>query len=191
MAEAGADALGLVFYGASPRAVRLEQAIEIAAAAAPFLSLVGLFVNEPEQEIARILSRVPLDMLQFHGDEPPSFCAGFQRPYIKGLRVRPDMDLARQAADYSQARALLLDNWQEGVPGGTGQPFDWQLAQVALPRPMILAGGLNPDNVATAISQLAPAAVDVSGGVESAPGIKDPDRVRDFVSAVRAADHDN
>jgi phosphoribosylanthranilate isomerase len=187
-AACGADAIGLVFYDGSPRAVTIEQAAEIARAVPPFVTVVALFVDKPIGEIERILAEVPVDLLQFHGDESPAVCRAFNRPWIKALRVRPGEDLQAQCEAYRGARAVLLDSWQEGVPGGTGKTFDWSLAEGALPLPVILAGGLNADNVGRAMAQLRPAAVDVSGGVEASRGIKDRARIEQFVAAVRAAD---
>lgn len=187
-AELGADAIGLVFYPRSPRAVDTGRALEILAEVPPFLSVVALFVDEPAPAIHRILSQVPVDVLQFHGDEAPDFCAGFGRPWLKALRVRAGFDIAAAAGPYSAARAILLDSWQEGVPGGTGRTFDWRLARAQLDRPVVLAGGLHDGNVGEAVRRIRPAAVDVSGGVERAPGIKDRDRIGRFIAAVRAAD---
>ena len=184
----GADAIGLVFYGKSPRAVSIEQAAKIAAVVPPFVSIVALFVNASELEVNRVLASVPVDILQFHGDESPEYCAGFKRPYIKAVRVRPDLDLVATCADYAGSRGILLDAWQKGVPGGTGKSFDWQLAQRDLSLPVVLAGGLNSENVAGAVKLLQPAAVDVSGGVELGPGLKDADKVAKFIAAVRAVD---
>ena len=184
----GADAVGLVFYADSSRAVTIDQAIRIAAVVPPFVSLVALFVDELADEIMRILQRVPIDLIQFHGDEPPAFCQQFGRPWIKALRVKPETDVAAACDTYRAARGVLLDSWQEGVPGGTGKTFDWQLASRRLPLPLVLAGGLNADNVGAAIGVVHPTAVDVSGGVEQAPGIKDSDKIGQFISAVRAAD---
>lgn len=188
VAGAGADALGLVFYNKSPRAVSPELAAEIVAALPPFLTVVGLFVNEPVAAVERILSQVPLDVLQFHGEEEPAYCASFQRPWVKALRVKSGLDIAGACQDYAAARAVLLDSWQSGVPGGTGKTFDWTLAPREASLPIVLAGGLTAGNVGTAIAQLRPAAVDVSGGVESAPGVKDSGKIHEFVAAVRAAD---
>ncbi|GAB3276608.1 phosphoribosylanthranilate isomerase [Parahaliea aestuarii] len=186
--RAGADALGLVFYAPSPRAVDIATAREIAAAAAPFVQLVGLFVNEQAERIEEVLAQVPLHTLQFHGDESPDFCRQFQRPWLKALRVKAGSAPAAACQPYREASAILLDSWQEGVPGGTGKAFDWQQARGEFPMPVVLAGGLNADNVGQGIQLLRPAAVDVSGGVESAPGRKDPGKVRAFIAAVRAAD---
>ncbi len=187
-AELGADAIGLVFYPRSPRAVNAATALQILAEVPPFLSVVALFVDEPASGVDRILSQVPVDTLQFHGNESPGFCNRFGRPWLKALRVREGIDVAAAVRDYAAARAILLDSWQEGVPGGTGRTFDWNLAPTALPRPVVLAGGLDDGNVGEAVRRVRPAAVDVSGGVESAPGVKDREKIRRFIAAVRAAD---
>lgn len=186
-AEAGADAIGLVFYAKSPRAVDVRRAREIVAALPPFVTTVGLFVDMPRGELNGILEAVPLDLLQFHGDETPADCAGYHRPYIKALRVRPGEDIAARCAGYPQAAGILLDTFVPGVPGGTGEAFDWSLVPESPGCPIVLAGGLTPDNVAAAICQVRPWAVDVSGGVEAGKGIKDAARVRAFLAAVRAA----
>jgi phosphoribosylanthranilate isomerase len=186
--RAGADALGLVFYPASPRAVSHAQAAEIAACVPPLVQVVALFVNASVEQVRDTLERVPVHLLQFHGDEPASYCEQFHRPYLKAVRVREGMDLASACAPYAGASGLLLDTWQAGVPGGTGQAFDWRLAQQALPRPLVLAGGLTASNVGQGMAALRPAAVDVSGGVEREPGLKDPEKMARFVAAVRAAD---
>ncbi len=184
----GADAIGLVFYPASPRAVSIEQAAQRAAEVPPFVSIVALFVDELAATVQRILEVVQVDLLQFHGDEEAEYCRQFGRPWIKALRVRPDSDVHAACEAYSGARGVLLDTWQEGVPGGTGRTFDWRLASRDLPLPMILAGGLRAQNVGAAIAALRPVAVDVSGGVEKSPGIKDGARIREFITAVRSAD---
>ena len=185
--EAGADAIGLVFYAKSPRAVNIEQAKAIVAALPPFVTSVGLFVDMPRETLQALLREVPLDLLQFHGDEAPADCEGFARPYIKALRVRADQDVARMMAPYSGACGILLDTFVEGVPGGTGAAFDWSLVPREAGKPIILAGGLTPDNVAQAIAQVRPYAVDVSGGVEAAKGIKDAGKVKAFLQAVQCA----
>jgi len=184
--EAGADALGLVFYAPSPRCVTAQQAREIVAAVPPFVSIVALFVDAQAATIQRTLECVSVDCIQFHGNESPAFCSQFQRPYLKALRMRPGLDVGTVAGGYSGARGLLLDSWQPGVPGGTGQTFDWTAIPAGLGRPLVLAGGLDEQNVAAAISAVRPAAVDVSGGVESAPGIKDAGKMKRFVAAVRS-----
>ena len=189
-ASSGADAIGLVFYPASPRAVTAQQAAKIVAVLPPFITIVGLFVNEPADHVERILQEVPLDVLQFHGDETAAFCQQFARPWIKALRVRKNTDIVAACREFSAARGLLLDAWQQGVPGGTGKTFDWQLASASLPAEIILAGGLHAENVADAIDVVRPAAVDVSGGVEASPGVKDAGKIRSFIAAVRAADRE-
>lgn len=186
-ADAGADAIGLVFYAKSPRAVDVHQARAIIAALPPFVTTVGLFVNTSRCELNEILEAVPLDLLQFHGDETPSDCVGFNRPYIKALRVRPGDDLEAACQHYAGASGILLDTFVAGVPGGTGEAFDWSLVPARLSKPIILAGGLSADNVAQAIAQVQPYAVDVSGGVEQAKGIKDAARIEAFMRAVRQA----
>lgn len=186
-ADAGADAIGLVFYAKSPRAVDVHQARAIIAALPPFVTTVGLFVNGSRCELNEILEAVPLDLLQFHGDETPSDCVGFNRPYIKALRVRPGDDLEAACQQYASASGILLDTFVAGVPGGTGEAFDWSLVPAQLSKPIILAGGLSADNVAQAIAQVQPYAVDVSGGVEQAKGIKDAARIEAFMRAVRQA----
>ncbi len=188
MVESGADALGLVFYPPSPRAVSLEQARRIAAEVPPFVTLVALFVDATPQQVREVSDSLPVGLLQFHGDESPEYCAQFDRPWIKAIRCRPDMDLAGEAQRYHGARGVLLDAWQEGVPGGTGKTFDWRMVPAELGAPLVLAGGLEPENVGTAIAALEPFAVDVSGGVESEPGLKDAEKIQRFVAAVATAD---
>lgn len=185
--DAGADAIGLVFYAKSPRAVSVQQARTIIAALPPFVTTVGLFVDASRCELGEILDAVPLDLLQFHGDETPAACDGFHRPYIKALRVKPGDDIAAQVALYKNASGVLLDTYVPGIPGGTGEAFDWSLVPAQLSKPVILAGGLTVENVAQAITQVRPYAVDVSGGVESAKGIKDAAKINAFMQAVRRA----
>jgi phosphoribosylanthranilate isomerase len=166
-AGAGADAIGLVFWSGTPRCVSFDQARAIAAALPAFVTVVGLFVDPAPEAVRAALAEVPLDLLQFHGDEPPDLCASFGRPYIKAVSVKPGVDLLQYASRYSGARALLLDAFQPGgLPGGTGTTFDWNEVPGGLPRPMILSGGLTPQNVGAAIRALRPWAVDVSSGVE-------------------------
>jgi len=184
-AAAGADAIGLVFYAGSPRAVGVEQARAIIAALPPFVTTVGLFVDAGRDELVHILASVPLDLLQFHGDESAEQCEGFGRPYIKALRVRAGDDIVARVADYPGAQGILLDAYVEGVPGGTGEAFDWSLIPQGLSKPLILAGGLRPDNVAAAVARVRPYAVDVSGGVEASKGIKDAQKVGAFIRAAR------
>ncbi|AHG41993.1 N-(5'-phosphoribosyl)anthranilate isomerase [Pseudomonas syringae CC1557] len=183
--EAGADAIGLVFYPKSPRAVTIQQARAIIAALPPFVTTVGLFVNASRCELNETLEAVALDLLQFHGDETPEECDGYHRPYIKALRVKAGDDIAQACRAYRNARGVLLDTYVEGVPGGTGETFDWALIPDDLDKPVILAGGLTSANVAQAIAQVRPYAVDVSGGVEKSKGIKDREKILAFMSAVQ------
>lgn len=184
-ARAGADALGFVFYPPSPRAVTAEVAGSIVRQLPAFVTATGLFVDASADEVNSVLEQVPLDLLQFHGDESPEFCQSFGRPYIKALRMQPGVDIAALANSYAGARGILLDAYVAGVPGGTGQVFDWQAIPQALAKPLILAGGLNVDNAGLAIEQVQPWAVDVSGGVEADKGIKDAEKVHAFMRAVR------
>ena len=186
-AEAGADAIGFVFYAKSPRAVDVRQARAIITELPPFVTTVGLFVNASRCELNEILEVVPLDLLQFHGDETPQDCEGYHRPWIKALRVRPGDDLEAACKQYAGARGILLDTYVAGVPGGTGEAFDWSLVPAHLSKPIILAGGLSADNVGQAIAQVRPYAVDVSGGVEQAKGIKDAAKIEAFMHAVKQA----
>ncbi|KAF0843821.1 phosphoribosylanthranilate isomerase [Methylovorus glucosotrophus] len=183
----GADAVGLVFVEASPRHVSIAQAQAAIRSLPPFIAVVGLFVDAEPSFIEQVLKEVRLDMLQFHGDESPEECQRYARPYMKAIRVRPDTNLLQYALDYPRASALLLDAHVEGVAGGTGQRFDWSLIPADLPMPIVLAGGLNADNVAEAIKQVRPYAVDVSGGVESQKGIKDAGKIAAFMRGVTDA----
>lgn len=187
VADSGAEAIGFVFYPRSPRHVTPGRAAELARRVPPFMSIVGLFVNADADTIRRTLATTPIHLLQFHGDEDDAFCRQFDRPFIKAARVRPGLDLLQYAAAFPSAQALLLDAFVEGYGGG-GATFDWSLVPQSLARPLILSGGLQVDNVGEAVRRLRPAAVDVSSGVEAAKGIKDADKVRAFVAAVRAAD---
>ncbi|MCY1206202.1 N-(5'-phosphoribosyl)anthranilate isomerase [compost metagenome] len=182
---AGADALGFVFYARSPRAVTPAQASAIIAALPPFVTTVGLFVDMSRAELTRLLSEVPLDLLQFHGDEGPDDCAGYGRPYIKALRVKAGDDVAAAIARYPAASGILLDTFVAGTPGGTGEAFDWSLVPQDAAKPLILAGGLTPENVADAVRQVRPYAVDVSGGVEASKGIKDAAKIQAFIQQAR------
>ena len=183
-ARLGADAIGLVFYPPSPRAVTAEQARAIVDALPSFVTIVGLFVDASPAEISAVLGAVRLDTLQFHGNETAAECVRYGRPYIKALRMRPGVDVAACARDHPGSAALLLDAHVEGVPGGTGLAFDWALAPTGLDKPLILAGGLTPENVADAVRRVWPYAVDVSGGVESAKGIKDHRKMAKFINEV-------
>ena len=183
----GADALGFVFHAASPRNVTIEAAAALVAEMPPFVQSVGLFVNAEPAFIEAVLAAVPLDLLQFHGDETPAECARFGRPFVKAVRVTRETDLVKCAADFDAARGLLLDAFVPGVAGGTGERFDWTLIPAALPKPFILSGGLAPDNVAEAVRQVRPWAVDVSSGVEAAKGIKDAHKMAQFIAKAKQA----
>jgi phosphoribosylanthranilate isomerase len=180
----GADALGFVLYAPSPRSVSAEQAAQLIQKVPAFVTTVALFVNESVEEVERALKICPFDLLQFHGDESPEYCRQFNRPYMKAIRVRSADDIHNAVQQYPDAKALLLDAYVENLPGGTGQAFDWRLIP-QLTIPWVLAGGLNADNVADAIKQVQPFAVDISGGVEASKGIKDGQKIKDFISEVR------
>lgn len=185
--EAGADAVGFVFYPKSPRFLGVERAAELARGLPPFVTPVGLFVNATDDEIESACDAVPQLLLQFHGDETPAQCEAFRRPYIRAARMTPDFDLLTFASHFAGARALLLDAFVEGYGGG-GKVFDWSQIPSNVPHPVVLSGGLNPANVIDGILQVRPWAVDVSSGVEIAKGIKDADAIRRFCEAVREAD---
>jgi len=191
-ANAGADAIGLVFYEPSPRFVTVARAAAICASLPPFVTTVGLFVNATQADIENVLSQVPLDLLQFHGDEPAEFCSRFSRPWIKAVRMKDDVDLYQCAVQYRQAVGLLVDSYVAGIPGGTGETFNWDRLPKDLSLPVVLAGGLQPGNVADAVAQVRPWAVDVSGGVEQktvqggrSGGIKDPAAIRAFIKSAK------
>lgn len=184
---AGADALGFVFYPPSPRYIEPARAAALVAGMPAFVNRVGLFVNAAAAEVSAVLEQVPLDLLQFHGDEDAAYCRQFGRPWIKAARVRPGLDLLEFAAAFEGACGLLLDAFVDGYGGG-GDVFDWSLIPPSLPLPVILSGGLNPDNVASAIRAVRPWAVDVSSGVEAAKGIKDAEKISRFIAGVRHAD---
>jgi len=177
----GADAIGLVFYAPSTRCVSISKAKEIVQGLPPFITVVALFVDASSSEIQEVLSNVAIDLIQFHGDETPEFCQQFNRPFIKAVRVKSETNLVQYANNFSSAKALLLDAYSEGMPGGTGQTFDWQLIPQNLPLPIILAGGLKSENVQQAIQMVKPFAVDVSGGVEISKGIKSPEKIAHFM----------
>ena len=187
-ASQGADAIGLVFYPPSPRKVSIEQAQAVINALPPFVTTVGLFVDADEAEVRNILEWVPLDLLQFHGNEEEAYCRSFGRPYFKAIRMAEGVDLIAEAERYNTASALLLDSYQKGVPGGTGHAFDWARIPEGLDKPIILAGGLGPENIEEAIRTVRPYAVDVSSGVEAAKGIKDADKIAAFMRGVERAD---
>ena len=187
-AELGADAIGLVFYDPSPRAVGIEQARRLCAALPPFVTSVGLFVDAAPDQIRSTLARVPLDLLQFHGEESPEYCAAFGRPWIKAVRMRPGIDPQSLPELYPGAAGLLLDAYDPARAGGTGQCFDWDLVPPDLAPHIVLAGGLDPDNVAVAIRRVRPYGVDVSGGVEAAKGLKDRQKMAAFMKGVLDGD---
>lgn len=181
--DSGVDALGFVFYTPSPRAISARDAQKIIENCPPFFTRIGLFVNAKAQEVQSVLNEVKLDVLQFHGDETNEFCSQFNLPFIKALRVRNTQELVAQDLCFSNALAYLLDTYNPEKMGGTGEVFDWSLIP-KLSKPIILAGGLNAQNVASAIDSVKPYAVDVSGGVEQAKGIKDRQKMQQFMLEV-------
>ena len=186
-AEAGADAFGLVFYPPSPRFLTLESARQLSRAAPAFLTSVALFVNATEEEVKRVLQVVQPQVLQFHGEETPEFCRAFGVPYVKACRVKTGVDLLEYWRPFSDACGWLADAWVEGY-GGAGTGFDWSLVPAVRTKPLVLSGGLNPENVGEAIRRVKPWGVDVSSGVESAKGAKDAEKIAAFVAEVRNAD---
>ena len=185
--EAGADAIGFVLYPASPRYVTPQRAAELAKRIPPFVDVVGLFVNAAPEAVRAACAELPINLLQFHGDEDAAYCRQFARPWLRAARMRPGLDLVEFARSFHDARGLLLDAFVEGYGGG-GHVFDWTLIPPDLPGYLVLSGGLHAANVGDAIRRVRPAAVDVSSGVEVSKGIKDHDKMRAFVAAVRAAD---
>jgi phosphoribosylanthranilate isomerase len=187
-ARAGAHAVGLVFYKESPRCVTPARAADIIRVLPPFITTVALFVDAEADEVRATLAEAPAGLVQFHGSETPEYCRQFGRPYVKAVRMRPGVDLLQYARDYHDAKALLLDNFVEGVHGGSGAAFDWSLIPGELPLPVILSGGLTPENVMEAVRRVRPSAVDVSSGVESAKGVKDAAKLSAFIKGVRNGD---
>ncbi len=183
-AKYGVDAIGLVFYEKSPRTVNIEQAQTIIQSLPAFVTVVALFVNAEPNQVNNILAKVPIDLLQFHGEESPEYCSGFNKPYMKALRMRPNIELETVIQKYQTAKAILLDSYVQGVKGGTGTVFDWQQVPSNLSKPIIVAGGLTATNVLSAIKAVNPYAVDVSGGVESVKGIKDSDKIAEFMKTI-------
>lgn len=188
--DLGVDALGFVFHPPSPRYVAPERARAIIAALPPLVCKVGLFVNHEPDAVREIAAMTGIDLVQYHGDETPAICAGSPRAWIKALRVRVDTDLAACAREYAGAAALLVDSWDAQVYGGSGRTFDWSLLPGQFTRPLILAGGLTPDNVADAIRRIHPYAVDVSGGIEASKGRKDREKMHRFVTEVRKVERE-
>lgn len=187
-ARLGVDAIGLVFYPKSPRNIEIEQAAEIVRGLPAFVSVVALFVDAEEQRVRDVLERVPVDCLQFHGDESPEACRLYGKRYLKAIRMRPDIDLNVAAAAYRDADGLLLDAWHPEQKGGTGSGFDWRRIPERCALPIILAGGLTVDNVKDAVQTVKPYALDVSSGVESAKGIKDAGKMAAFLAEVYEGD---
>ena len=185
--QLGADAIGLVFYPPSPRAVTIEQAANIVSRLPPFITVVALFVDASRDAIAAVLDQVRIDLIQFHGNETPEDCSGHGRPWIKAVRMQENADLHAIKERYADASALLLDAYQAGKPGGTGTVFDWSRIPADIAPSIVLAGGLSAENIESAIQQVKPYAVDVSGGVEQSKGIKDADRIAAFIRGVECA----
>lgn len=187
-ADAGVDAIGLVFTRRSRRFVETDAARAIRAALPPFVAAVALFLDDAPDWVAEVVRKVTPDLLQFHGREAAGACRAFGRRYLKAVAMGSVGDVALYAAGYPDAAGFLLDAHTEGAAGGRGEVFDWSRAPHTLGRPLVLAGGLTPDNVGAAVRAVRPWGVDVSSGVELGPGVKDPERMRHFVAAVRAAD---
>ena len=183
--QCGADAIGFVFWPHSARYIDADSARRIVEVIPPFVCSVGVYVDPDAAWVEQTARAAKLNLLQFHGDESPEFCNQFSQPYIKAIRVKPDTDLLQYAARYRTAKGLLLDTYAANMPGGTGHVFDWRLIPQQLPLPLILSGGLNPDNVASAIKQTKPWAVDVSSGVEASKGIKDKKKIIAFMQGVK------
>jgi len=183
-AELGADAIGMVFYRRSPRCIDIVGANTICAVLPPFVSRVGLFVDQDESEIRAVLDELPMDYLQFHGSESPEECSRYGKPYIKSIAMKAGVDLSAEAGKYKGASCLLLDAHVQGLAGGTGQQFDWDRIPPSLKKPIILAGGLTPENVQSAITVVRPYGVDVSSGVEQSKGVKDAVKLASFMRAV-------
>lgn len=183
--QCGADAIGFVFWLHSARYIDADSARRIADVIPPFVCTVGVYVDPDPAWVEETARAAKLNLLQFHGDESPEFCNQFSQPYIKAIRVKPDTDLLQYAERYRTAKGLLLDTYAANMPGGTGHVFDWRLIPQQLPLPLILSGGLNPDNVENAIKQTKPWAVDVSSGVEASKGIKDKKKIIAFMQGVK------
>lgn len=189
--NSGADAIGLVFYDPSPRNVTIEQACKITTELPPFVTVVGLFVNASEATVRRVIEQIPISLLQFHGNESASDCELYGKPYLKAVHMKEEVDFNAVEHHFGSARGLLLDSFKADEPGGTGNRFNWDVIPDNLSRPIILAGGLTPENVGDAVTRIHPYAVDVSSGVESEKGIKDPGKVSRFIKAVRDADNEH
>lgn len=181
----GADAIGFVFWQQSSRNILPQQARPITKSIPAFVTTVGVYVDPTDDWVHETASIANLGLLQFHGNESPEFCDQFALPYVKALRIKEDMDLLEYANRYQSAKALLLDTYNANLPGGTGEVFDWTLIPTNLPLPIILSGGLTPDNVVHAIAKVRPWAVDVSSGVEASKGIKDINKISAFMQRVK------
>jgi phosphoribosylanthranilate isomerase len=186
--ELGADALGFVFYPPSPRHVEIEQAASLVAMLPPFVQSVALFMDAEAGYVRDVLVAVPFDLLQFHGSETPEFCAAFGRPYIKSVPMGGGVEPREYAAKFADSRGFLLDSNAVGQAGGSGHAFDWSAVPDLGGRPLILAGGLNPDNVAEGVRTVRPWAIDVSSGVEAAKGLKDRARMQRFIEEIKRVD---
>lgn len=184
VANSGADAIGLVFYEPSPRFVEIDKAAKIAQALPPFVTKTALFVNPDKNYVEEVLAKVNVDLIQFHGDETADFCEQFNRPYIKAIRMQESTELEQLAQTFSRSSGLLLDAYVPGIPGGTGEQFNWSWIPQEFALPIILAGGLVADNVKQAIQTAQPWAVDVSGGVEASKGVKSPEKIKQFMQQV-------
>ncbi len=185
--NAGVDSIGLVFYGKSPRNVSITQAAKICDSLPPFVTSVGLFLDPSIEFVESVLANVTLDLLQFHGSETPEFCDLFNRPYIKAIGmegVTGEEEFAQRADQFINAKGFLVDSHASGKAGGTGKTFDWKNVPQNIQKPIILAGGLNPDNIADAMQQVDVYAIDLSSGVESSPGIKDPQKIKQLMAEV-------
>ncbi|MFW5444042.1 MAG: phosphoribosylanthranilate isomerase [Methylococcaceae bacterium] len=187
-ARLGVDAIGLVFYPPSPRHVSIEQAVNIVNALPAFVTVVALFVDEQEVQIREVLSKVAIDCIQFHGDESATECRIYNKPYMKAVRMKPDLDILAIATQYNDATALLLDAYHPGIKGGSGSQFDWDLIPENCSLPVVLAGGLQVDNVRLAVESVRPYAVDVSSGVEAEKGVKDVAKMAAFIQAINESD---
>lgn len=187
--QLGVDAIGLVFYPPSPRHIEIDAAVAIASAVSPFCTVTALFLDADAAYVEEVLKAVPISLLQFHGTESPAYCDYFARPYIKSVAMKTVDDVADYCTGFKRCRGFLLDSNAAGAAGGSGTTFDWSLIPADMAAGLILAGGLDVDNVSDAVRKVRPAAVDVSSGVESAKGIKDARLMHDFVANVRAADN--
>jgi phosphoribosylanthranilate isomerase len=187
-AKLGVDAIGLVFYPPSPRSVSIEQAIKIVEALPAFVSVVALFVDEEKAKIDEVLKNVPIDTIQFHGDEPATDCRVYNKPYIKAIRMKQGLDVMELTTQYHDASALLLDAFHADAKGGTGSQFDWDLIPKNCSLPLVLAGGLHAENARLAIQSVRPYALDVSSGVEIKKGIKGAAKMTAFIEATNEGD---